>query len=61
MWSEKKKVGILLELTVLWEDNFVVAEDRKVEPPYSDLLIECQEKGMECGILSFGLESSGIC
>lgn len=31
MWIEEKKIEIMLELTVTWEDNCAIAENRNYE------------------------------
>ena len=44
IWNEERKMGILMELTVPWEENIADAEHRK-ELRYEDLLEECKDGG----------------
>ena len=44
LWSPEKRKAIIMELTVSWEDNIRVAEERK-EQRYKDLVERCEEDG----------------
>ena len=44
LWCDEKKICMILELTVPWEENIKQAEERKAER-YSGLIEECEEKG----------------
>ena len=46
VWCDERKIVIILELTVPWEENINAAEERKQER-YMNLIEECKEKGWE--------------
>ena len=47
VWSVPQKTVIIVELTVLWEDNLEWAHSRKREK-YADLKAQCEERGWTC-------------
>ena len=46
VWNPEKKHVLIMELTVLWEENMEQAEDRK-EKRYAELIEACKDKGWE--------------
>ena len=46
IWNVEDKIGIVLELTVPWEDNIKQAEQRKQER-YEELIETCEESGWQ--------------
>ena len=44
IWNEGRRILHLLELTVRWESNLDLAEERK-EIQYEKLLEQCEEQG----------------
>ena len=49
LWSDAKKIVLIVELTVPWESNMEWAYERKTTR-YSDLQSDCTERGWTCKI-----------
>ena len=58
IWSEERKIVHLLELTVPWESNLELAEERK-EARYEDLLQQCEEQGWTASHSHLGVGARG--
>ena len=57
--SDSKKSVLLVELTVLWEENRKEAHERK-KNRYETLRADCVEKGWICHVISIGVGCRGI-
>ena len=58
VWSDDKKKAIVMELTVSWEDNIKLAEDRKAER-YEKLIERCETEGWDTEYYHIGIGARG--
>ena len=58
IWNDERKIGILLELTVPWEENILEAETRK-SLRYEELIEQCEESGWEIDYRHIGIGARG--
>ena len=59
IWSKHENTVIIGELTVPWEDNVEVAHEYKYNK-YTDLVLECREKGWKVILCPFEVGSRGF-
>jgi len=60
LWSETGKKLIMIELTVPWETRRDEAYERK-KAKYTELLIECRERGYRTWLFSIEVGARGFC
>ena len=58
IWNEERRIVHLLELTVPWESNLELAEERK-EARYDELLQQCEDQGWTASHSHLGVVARG--
>ena len=59
IWSDKLKKVILMELTVPWEENFELAQERKKDR-YAELVRDCAARKWQCELFTVEVGCRGF-
>jgi len=59
LWSKKAHTGVIIELTIPWEENIEAAHERKMLK-YQELTSDCREKGWKTWCMAIEVGCRGF-